>query len=88
MAAFKGLLVTETTNKTSRFVQDENTLNCQNINVKYDIKSNKLKNKPGVELITISGNMSDVFYLSSVKRERGLSYPFSRQFSISIGLTF
>ncbi len=87
-AAFKGLLVTTTTNKTSRFVQDENTFNCQNINVRYDIKSQRLKNLMRIDLITLSGNMADIFYLSTVKRERGTSYPFSRQISFSVGLTF
>lgn len=88
VAAFKGLLVTTATNKTSRFVQDENTFNCQNVNVRYDLKSDKLKNLMRVELVTLSANMADLFYLSSVKRERGTTYPFSRQISFSVGLTF
>ncbi len=88
VAAFKGLLVTTATNKTSRFVQDENTFNCQNINVRYDIKSSRLQNLMKIELITLSANMADIFYLSTVKRERGTSYPFSRQISFSVGLTF
>lgn len=88
VAAFKGLLVTTATNKTSRFVQDENTFNCQNINVRYDIKSKRLESMMGVEMISLSGSMADLFYISSVKRERGTSYPFSRQISFTLGLTF
>lgn len=88
IAAFKGLLVTETTNKTSRFVQDENTFTCQNINLRYDLKSKQLEDKLGIENLTVSASMADLFYISSVKRERGTSYPFSRQISISLGITF
>ena len=32
--------------------------------------------------------MEDLFYLSSVKRERGLDYPFSRQFTFSLNVAF
>jgi len=88
IAAFKGLLVTTATNKTSRFVQDENTFNCQNINVRYDIKSKRLQNVMRIEMISLSANMADILYLSSVKRERGTTYPFSRQISFTVGLTF
>ena len=33
-------------------------------------------------------NMEDVAYISSVKRERGLDYPFARQFSFSLNVAF
>jgi TonB-linked SusC/RagA family outer membrane protein len=88
IAAFKGLLVTTATNKTSRFVQDENTFNCQNINVRYDIKSKRLQSIMRIEMISLAANMADIFYISSVKRERGTNYPFSRQISFTVGLTF
>ncbi len=88
IAAFKGLLVTTATNKTSRFVQDENTFNCQNVNVRYDIKSKRLQSIMRIEMISLAANMADIFYISSVKRERGTTYPFSRQISFTVGLTF
>ncbi len=85
---FKGLMVTTATQMTSRFVQDEKTLNCQNINLQYDLVSESLKRKLNLELLSFSVSMADAFYISSVKRERGLSYPFSRQVSFSISATF
>lgn len=88
IAAFKGLLVTGVTQKTSRFVQDENTIRLQNINLQYDLKNSTFTKKWGFEAFNFSANMSDVFYLSTVKRERGTSYPFSKQFSISLNATF
>ena len=87
-AAFKALQVTSATQMTSRFVQNEKTLNCQNINLQYELVSPYLKKKLNFELMSFSLSMADAFYLSSVKRERGLSYPFSRQVSFSISATF
>ena len=87
-SAFKGLQVTTATQMTSRFVQDEKTLNCQNIHLQYDLISESLKKKLNFELLSFSLSMADAFYISTVKRERGLSYPFSRQVSFSISATF
>jgi hypothetical protein len=87
-AAFKGLLVTTATQMTSRFVQDEKTLTCQNINLQYDMVSPALKKKLNMELLSFSVSMADALYISTVKRERGLSYPFSRQVSFSVSATF
>jgi TonB-linked SusC/RagA family outer membrane protein len=84
VAAFKGLLVTSATNRSSRFVQDENTLTCQNINLRYDLESSGFLKNMGVETLTLSGNTANLFYVSSVKQERGTTYPFARQFSFSV----
>lgn len=88
MAAFKGLLATSPTYKTSRFVQDEKTLQCQNINITYELRNSHILKTLGAEFLSCSANFSDVFYISSVKRERGLDYPFSRQCSFTLNATF
>ncbi len=87
-AGFKGLLVTTATQMTSRFVQDERTLNCQNINLQYDLRSPSLKKALGLDLLTFSSSMADLFYISTVKRERGTTYPFSHTVSFSVSATF
>lgn len=86
-AAFKGLLVTAVTNKTSRFVQDEHMFRLQNVNVTYDVKGQMLK-KLGMQALSFSGNMADLFYFSTVRQERGTSYPFSRQISFTMNAVF
>ena len=73
---------------TSRFVQDERTLNCQNINLQYDLRSPSLKKALGLDLLTFSSSMADLFYISTVKRERGTTYPFSHTVSFSVSATF
>lgn len=88
MAAFKGLDVTTTTYKTSRFVQKENVFNCQNITLQYELKTGNLIKRIKAENILFTAGTSDLFYFSTVKRERGLSYPFSRQYNFSMSITF
>ncbi|SKD10274.1 TonB-linked outer membrane protein, SusC/RagA family [Chitinophaga ginsengisegetis] len=86
-AAFKGLLVTAPTNRTSRFVQDEKTLTMQNANFQYDVNSLFAK-KLKMQALSFSANMADLFYLSTVRRERGTTYPFSRQMSLTVNALF
>lgn len=88
IASFKGLYVTETTPKTSRFVKDESTFKCNNINLTYEVRTEKMREKLRIENLAISASMDDLFYISTVKRERGTSYPFSRLMSMTLNITF
>lgn len=88
VAAFKGLLVTTPTYKTSRFVQDENTLILSNINFQYNITNKDFLNKLRMQALNVTLNSSEPMYLSTIRRERGTSYPFARQFSFSLNLVF
>lgn len=86
---FKGINETSKTNATSRFVQDEAVFNCQNVNVTYALRGNKwLKHNLGVDALTLKGDLSDVFRFSTIRQERGTSYPFSRQFSFTLSALF
>jgi hypothetical protein len=88
VSAFKGLLVTGGTYKSSRFVQDENQIRLQNVNFQYDFKASQFIKNMGFESLNFAANMADVFYLSTVRRERGTTYPFAKQFSLTINATF
>ena len=86
---FKGLNNETITNATTRFVQDERTLSCQNIHLAYMFSNNPwLKRNLGIQVLTLSSDLSDLFYLSSVKQERGLSYPYSRRCSFTLSVSF
>ena len=87
-ASFKGLDDFTPTNKTSRFVQDETTFRCQNMTLQYELKSQALNKLLGIDYCLFSASTSDLFYSSTVKRERGTSYPFSRQFSLGVNVVF
>lgn len=86
---FKGINNTSPTYATSRFVQNENVFTCKNIQLTYELHDNKfLKKYAGLESLILKGDISDLFYWSTVKQERGISYPFSRRFSVGLSLSF
>lgn len=87
-AFFKGVRDFTATNASSRFVMDENTLECRSLSLGYDIDSEWLKKNLALSYLTVTGYMEDVFRVSSIKQERGLSYPFARKFSVSLTARF
>ncbi len=72
---------------TSRFVEKENYLSLSFISLGYEF-SNKLLNKIGCRRLNLSLSMNDIARFSTIKQERGTSYPFARGFSFSISPTF
>ena len=76
-----------TTGSTSRFVQKDNTLQFSSITLSYDFRPELLR-KAHISMCKLSLTANDIFYLSSIRRERGLSYPYSRSFSLSLNIGF
>ncbi len=75
------------TRQSSRFVMDDNVFQLQTVNLTYRWRAPFLE-RAGIELLNLSFNMSDVFYLSSIKRERGTAYPFSRKAGLTLNFQF
>ena len=78
------------TQQTSRFVMNENIFQMSSLSLTYRMDNNEY---PFLRRLHISSmrwsfNMEDIFYLSSIKRERGTDYPFSRQFALSLNIVF
>ncbi|OFY42724.1 MAG: hypothetical protein A2X18_13630 [Bacteroidetes bacterium GWF2_40_14] len=76
------------TRATSRFVMDDNVFELQSASLQYKIDEAAFLKRYNMQNITFSVNMSDLFYFSSVKRERGTSYPFARRAGVSISFMF
>ncbi|MDH7459954.1 SusC/RagA family TonB-linked outer membrane protein [Chitinophagaceae bacterium 26-R-25] len=72
---------TTTTYATSRFVQDNNVLHAQSVSVYYRF-SDSWNKKMRLSNTRISLYTGDLFNVSSIKRERGLEYPFSRSYTL------
>ena len=83
---FKGIN-DQQTRMTSRFVMSDNVFSLQSVSLQYRWTANYLK-QMGIENVRFSLNMSDLFYISSVKRERGTSYPFARNLGLNVSLLF
>lgn len=74
-AQFKGISLVQKTDKSSRFVMDENTFAGESFNVGYEFTQPFIK-KVGLSSLTLQANMNDIFRVSTVKAERGIDYPF------------
>ncbi|MBO4959445.1 MULTISPECIES: SusC/RagA family TonB-linked outer membrane protein [Butyricimonas] len=79
--------VTSVTKPTSRFVEDNNWLELSTLNVSYEFKMRWMK-KVGLKRLKALFYMNDVFRVSTVKQERGIDYPFARNFSIGLQARF
>ncbi len=75
------------TQATSRFVQDRNELTLSSVNLSYDMFRHNIQ-KIGMETLRFSFYMNDVYTWSSIRIERGTSYPFARSFNFSLSATF
>ncbi len=86
-AGYKGISLVQVTNKSSRFVMDENTLSSESFNVGYEFTQPFVR-KMGLSALNFQATMNDIFRCSSVKSERGIDYPFARTISFSLSATF
>ncbi len=76
-----------TTLPTSRFVQDENVLSLSSLTLSYDFNTDWLK-KIYLKTLRLELSTNEIFRVSSVKLERGTSYPFARSVNFSLRATF
>jgi hypothetical protein len=75
------------TRGTTRFVMEDQVFQLQTASLEYRLETAWLQ-KAKIQAARLSLNMSDLFYISSVKRERGLDYPFARRVGMSLILMF
>jgi TonB-linked SusC/RagA family outer membrane protein len=88
IAAFKSISVTTTTPISSRFVQNENAISFESINVGYQFSNSAWMKKLSLANLRVNAYTNDVFRISTVRRERGISYPYARSFSFSVSANF
>ena len=72
---------------TSRFVEKKNELYLSGINISYTMNQPWLK-RIGLKRLAVGIGFSDVLRLSTVKFERGTSYPYMRSLNLRISPTF
>lgn len=75
------------TRPTSRFVQDDNVLQFNSLSLSYDFNQSLIR-KWGMGMLRLTVSMEDLAYWSSVRRERGLSYPYSKIINFAVNVTF
>ncbi len=78
---------TRETVNSERFVETRNELYFSSINVAYEFNA-KFMDKLGLKKLSIGLGLTDLGYLSTVKFERGTSYPYCRAINLTFRPTF
>ena len=87
VSAFYGIRQNAVTNATSRFVQNDNYVFFNSLTLGYDFPkfiTSKLK----LNALSFVFNASDLGRWSSIRVERGLSYPYAHNYSFSIRASY
>ena len=87
VAYFKGISLVQRTEKSSRFVMDDNSLVGESFNIGYEFPD-RIVRKMRLGALNIQLTSSDIFRATSVRVERGIDYPFARTVTMSLGITF
>ena len=85
---YKNIKNEETTQATSRFVEDDDQFVISSLNLSYELTRIEAIKRIGMERLRLSFDMADFGRMQSVKIERGTSYPFARTFSFSLQVMF
>lgn len=88
IARFKSITDDTYTRPTSRFVEDYKLLKLASINLYYDFRDVKFVRDSFINRLRAVIYLNDIATISSVKNERGTSYPFARNISFSIQASF
>lgn len=87
ISQYKGYSSKTNTRATTRFVQDRNELTLSSISAYYEFPKS-IYAKLYMQRLRFAVYLNDVATFSSVKVERGTSYPFARTLSFALSATF
>lgn len=88
LAQFKAINNFSTVKMTSRYVQRNNYLSGESINISYELLNKPWMRHAGLSVLRFTGYTNDAFRLATIKSERGTEYPFSNSYSLSVKATF
>lgn len=73
--------------QSERFVEKKNEINFTSIGVMYDVNPDWVK-RIGLRRLVLGVSLSDIGRISTVKYERGTSYPYTRGINFTVSPTF
>ncbi|MBV7533260.1 SusC/RagA family TonB-linked outer membrane protein [Chitinophaga sp. sic0106] len=88
ISQFKAISLNTSTPMSSRFVQKDNTLAGESINMGWQWLSDTWIRHISLSSLRASVYMNDIFRISSVRAERGIEYPFTNTVSFSLNASF
>jgi TonB-linked SusC/RagA family outer membrane protein len=87
VTSYKKFDSSTSTRPTSRFVQNRNELTFSSLSAYYEFPK-RVTEALRMQRLRLTFYMNDITTISSIKVERGLSYPFARNMSVAITATF
>lgn len=88
LAEFKRIGLTNETPISSRFIQKNDFLSGESIRVGYRVTNKAWLNKVGLSALGVNALANEFFRWSTIKAERGIDFPFSRIYTLSINVSF
>ncbi|MDQ6470829.1 SusC/RagA family TonB-linked outer membrane protein [Flavobacterium sp. LHD-80] len=88
MAQFKAISLTNETPISSRFIQKDDYISGESLRLGYRVTNRAWLNKSGLAGLAFNAYANEFFRVSTIKAERGIEYPFSRIYSLSINVSF
>ena len=86
-AYFKGISMVQRTEKSSRFVMDDNAIIGESFNIGYEFPD-RIVRRMNMGALSLQLTMTDIFRATTVRVERGIDYPFARSVTFAVGITF
>jgi hypothetical protein len=87
VARYKAITDNSATRATSRFVQTERRLAMTSLRLAYTVPAALLRGS-WLSMLRLQLTANELFYLSTIRQERGLSYPYARSFTFSAQVNF
>ncbi len=88
MAQFKAIGLTNNTPISSRFIQKDDYISGESIRLGYRVTDRVWLKRAGLTALGFNALANEFFRVSTIKAERGIEYPFSRIYSLSLNLSF
>jgi hypothetical protein len=86
-AAFKNIADLQTSYLSSRFIENDNTLDFTTLYLSYDF-ARSMYTRLGMSSLRLAFTMNDVAHWSTFKIERGIDYPYAKSFTFSVQTSF
>ncbi len=78
------------TPQSTRFIMDDNELKLSSLSLGYRLRNNRFAflHKMNIDVLSLNFTTNDVFHISPIRMERGLSYPFARTYTLTASILF
>ncbi|OQP47453.1 hypothetical protein A4H97_08145 [Niastella yeongjuensis] len=87
VAQFKSIILTGSTPMSSRFIEKDNYFNGESFSLAYRLGNGWIR-KLRMQSLSMSFFLNNIFWMESIRTERGTDYPFARTAAFSLSASF